>query len=60
MVQCGMGRCGMNSSDPVSAEEKIVTEDDTMPVIKVTMNFSSYLYAGIIWPFRHIFLNIAV
>ncbi|XP_051195324.1 phosphatidylinositol/phosphatidylcholine transfer protein SFH12 isoform X1 [Lolium perenne] len=34
MVQCGMGRCGMNSSDPVSAEEKIVTEDDTMPVIK--------------------------
>jgi hypothetical protein len=55
-----MGRCGMYSSDPVSAEEKIVTEDDTMPVIKVTMNFSSYLYAGIIWPFRHIFLNIAV
>ncbi|KQJ93169.1 hypothetical protein BRADI_3g03030v3 [Brachypodium distachyon] len=34
MVQCGMGRCGMNSSDPVAAEEKTITEDDTAPAPK--------------------------
>uniref|UniRef100_A0ACD5ZAW4 Uncharacterized protein n=1 Tax=Avena sativa TaxID=4498 RepID=A0ACD5ZAW4_AVESA len=34
MVQCGMGRCGMNSSEPGSAEEKIVTEDGAVPVAK--------------------------
>jgi hypothetical protein len=41
-----MGRCGLNSSEPGSAEEKIVTEDDAIPVTKVTMNSSSNFYAG--------------
>ncbi|XP_044950994.1 phosphatidylinositol/phosphatidylcholine transfer protein SFH12-like isoform X1 [Hordeum vulgare subsp. vulgare] len=34
MVQCGLGRCGLNSSDPASAEEKIVTEDEAAPATK--------------------------
>ncbi|KAL6888544.1 hypothetical protein ACP4OV_009570 [Aristida adscensionis] len=34
MVQCGMGRCGMNSSDPRDAEEKTITEDEIVSVPK--------------------------
>ncbi|XP_062199255.1 phosphatidylinositol/phosphatidylcholine transfer protein SFH12-like [Phragmites australis] len=34
MVQCGMGRCGMNSSNPHEVDEKIVTEDDIVPLPK--------------------------
>ncbi|KAL6629197.1 hypothetical protein ACP70R_028962 [Stipagrostis hirtigluma subsp. patula] len=34
MVQCGMGRCGMNSSNPREAEEKMITEDEIVPVPK--------------------------
>ncbi|XP_021316003.1 phosphatidylinositol/phosphatidylcholine transfer protein SFH12 isoform X4 [Sorghum bicolor] len=34
MVQCGMGRCGMNSADPHDADEKLITEDATVPVPK--------------------------
>ncbi|KAF7083309.1 hypothetical protein CFC21_087115 [Triticum aestivum] len=34
MVQCGLGRCGMNNSDPASAEEKTITEDDAAPAAK--------------------------
>jgi hypothetical protein len=35
MVQCGMGRCGMNSGDPRDADEKLITEDEIVPVPKV-------------------------
>lgn len=35
MVQCGMGRCGMNSADPREADEKMITEDEIVPVPKV-------------------------
>jgi hypothetical protein len=35
MVQCGMGRCGMNSADPRDADEKLITEDEIVPVPKV-------------------------
>ncbi|NP_001350135.1 Phosphatidylinositol/phosphatidylcholine transfer protein SFH12 [Zea mays] len=34
MVQCGMGRCGMNSGDPRDADEKLITEDEIVPVPK--------------------------
>ncbi|KAG2655806.1 hypothetical protein PVAP13_1KG038500 [Panicum virgatum] len=34
MVQCGMGRCGMNSADPREADEKMITEDEIVPVPK--------------------------
>ncbi|WVZ77973.1 hypothetical protein U9M48_025760 [Paspalum notatum var. saurae] len=34
MVQCGMGRCGMNSADPREADEKLITEDEAVPVPK--------------------------
>ncbi|CAD6248167.1 unnamed protein product [Miscanthus lutarioriparius] len=34
MVQCGMGRCGMNSADPRDADEKLITEDEIVPVPK--------------------------
>nr|CAB3445497.1 unnamed protein product [Digitaria exilis] len=34
MVQCGMGRCGMNSADPHEADEKLITEDEIVPVPK--------------------------
>jgi hypothetical protein len=37
MVQCGMGRCGMNSADPHDADEKLITEDATVPVPKVVV-----------------------
>lgn len=35
MVQCGMGRCGMNSSDLLEADEKMITEKEIMPIPKV-------------------------
>jgi hypothetical protein len=35
MVQCGMGRCGMNSSDLREADEKMITENDIVPIPKV-------------------------
>lgn len=35
MVQCGMGRCGMNSADPREADEKLITEDEIVSVPKV-------------------------
>lgn len=35
MVQCGMGRCGMNSADPRDAAEKLITEDEIVAVPKV-------------------------
>ncbi|KAF8685936.1 hypothetical protein HU200_043860 [Digitaria exilis] len=35
MVQCGMGRCGMNSADLHEADEKLITEDEIVPVPKV-------------------------
>ena len=38
MVQCGMGRCGMNSADPRDADEKLITEDEIVPVPKVFVN----------------------
>ncbi|KAK3152086.1 hypothetical protein QOZ80_2BG0154090 [Eleusine coracana subsp. coracana] len=34
MVQCGMGRCGMNSSDLREADEKMITEKDIVPIPK--------------------------
>nr|CAB3448773.1 unnamed protein product [Digitaria exilis] len=34
MVQCGMGRCGMNSADLHEADEKLITEDEIVPVPK--------------------------
>uniref|UniRef100_K3YZP8 CRAL-TRIO domain-containing protein n=2 Tax=Setaria italica TaxID=4555 RepID=K3YZP8_SETIT len=34
MVQCGMGRCGMNSADPREADEKLITEDEIVSVPK--------------------------
>ncbi|KAJ1289988.1 hypothetical protein BS78_02G207300 [Paspalum vaginatum] len=34
MVRCGMGRCGMNSDDPHEADEKLITENETVPVAK--------------------------
>jgi hypothetical protein len=37
MVQCGMGRCGMNSADPRDADEKLITEDEIVPVPKVVV-----------------------
>ncbi|KAL5212050.1 hypothetical protein ABZP36_022897 [Zizania latifolia] len=39
MVQCGMGRCGMNSSDPVEADEKMITENDIVPIPKKQESF---------------------
>ncbi|KAF0925032.1 hypothetical protein E2562_015339 [Oryza meyeriana var. granulata] len=39
MVQCGMGRCGMNSSDPIEADEKMITEDDIVPIPKKQESF---------------------
>lgn len=37
-----MGRCGMNNSDPASAEEKTITEDDAAPAVKVATRFLTY------------------
>ncbi|KAG8069671.1 hypothetical protein GUJ93_ZPchr0006g40903 [Zizania palustris] len=39
MVQCGMGRCGMNSSDPIEADEKMITENDIVPIPKKQESF---------------------
>ncbi|XP_015689342.2 phosphatidylinositol/phosphatidylcholine transfer protein SFH12-like isoform X2 [Oryza brachyantha] len=39
MVQCGMGRCGMNSSGPIEADEKMITEDDIVPIPKKQESF---------------------
>ncbi|KAF8677108.1 hypothetical protein HU200_046573 [Digitaria exilis] len=41
MVQCGMGRCGMNSADPHEADEKLITEDEIVPVPKVLLKQES-------------------
>ena len=43
MVQCGLGRCGMNNSDPASAEEKTITEDDAAPAVKVATSFPTHI-----------------
>ncbi|CAN6271339.1 unnamed protein product [Urochloa humidicola] len=34
MVQCGMGRCGMNSAEPREADEKLISEDEIVSVPK--------------------------
>ncbi|XP_052142415.1 phosphatidylinositol/phosphatidylcholine transfer protein SFH12-like isoform X2 [Oryza glaberrima] len=34
MVQCGMGRCGFNSSGHTEADEKMITEDDIVAIPK--------------------------
>ncbi|KAG8058052.1 hypothetical protein GUJ93_ZPchr0002g24837 [Zizania palustris] len=39
MVQCGMGRCGMNSSDPIEADEKMITENDIVAIPKKQESF---------------------
>lgn len=37
MVQCGMGRCGFNSSGHTEADEKMITEDDIVAIPKVSL-----------------------